>query len=309
MARKLRIQYPGALYHVVNRGNYRMALYDSAGAAKAFMAVVKEAVGMYGWKLYAYALMWNHFHLVIETPEPNLTEGMHWLQSTFGTRFNRYRSERGHLFQGRYHSGLIEDVRMLGHVVDYVHLNPVRAKVVPPDQADRYRWSSLGIFVRGERFKGLTAAEWLAQCGCEDTEEGWRRYRSHLVELANNLELQKELGWSKFSRGWALGSEAWKKSLAADHAHHALNPGLEKGMIRELRDAQWELALSGLLKKEGKTLEEAQAAAKGERWKIQLAERMRSSHGAAHAWLSEKLCLGTPGSARNLISRSRRGLL
>ena len=168
MARKLRFVFPGALYHVVNRGNYRRELYESVGAAKAFVGALEEAVKLYRWKLYAYALMSNHYHLVLETPEANLSEGMHWLQSTYGTRFNRFRNEQGHLFQGRYHAGLIEDFKVLGHVVDYVHLNPVRAKIVPAEQVDRYRWSSLGVFMRGPKMSGLSAGEWLSLVGFEE---------------------------------------------------------------------------------------------------------------------------------------------
>ena len=224
MARKLRIQYEGALYHVVNRGNYRRDVFESAGAAKAFLSALEEVVQSYGWKLHAYAVMRNHYHLVLETPQANLVEGMHWLQSAFSTRFNRYRSERGHLFQGRYHAGLIEDYLILGHVVDYVHLNPVRAGIVTAEQAACFRWSSLGAFVRGPRFPGLSAVDWLQQQNLEDSSGGWTRYLAHLQELAGNLEEQKRLGWKGFSYGWALGSEAWRQSLSVEHKRHALKP-------------------------------------------------------------------------------------
>lgn len=143
MARKLRIEYPGALHHVINRGNYRRDLFESVGAAEAFLRTLTEAAGKYGWRLHAYVLMRNHFHIAVETPEPTLGEGMHWLQSTMATRFNRLRGESGHLFQGRYKSLVIEDFASLARVVDYIHLNPVRAKVVLPEQVEGYRWSSL----------------------------------------------------------------------------------------------------------------------------------------------------------------------
>jgi len=99
MARKLRIQYPGALYHVINRGNYRRALFGSEGAASAFERALAEASSRHGWRVHAHVVMRNHFHLALETPEPNLVDGMHWLQSTYANRFNRFRREQGHLFQ------------------------------------------------------------------------------------------------------------------------------------------------------------------------------------------------------------------
>ncbi len=83
-----------------------------------------------GWRIHAYVLMRNHYHLAIETPEPNLVQGLHWLQTTWVSRFNRYRSESGHLFQSRYRALLIENSAVLGKVVDYIHLNAVRAKIV-----------------------------------------------------------------------------------------------------------------------------------------------------------------------------------
>ena len=100
MARKLRLQYEGAVYHVINRGNYRRDVFETADKAKAFEECLFEAAERMGWRLQEYALMRNHYHLAVETPQANLVEGMHWLQSTFATRFNRFRAERGHLFQG-----------------------------------------------------------------------------------------------------------------------------------------------------------------------------------------------------------------
>jgi REP element-mobilizing transposase RayT len=146
MARKLRVQFPGALYHVVNRGNYRRDVFESAGAAQAFVTALEEATPTFGWRVHAYVVMRNHYHFVVETPKPNLVSGMHWLQSTLATRFNRHRTERGHLFQGRYHAGLIEDFRVLEHVVDYVHLNPVmRAGMLVAEERSEERSGEAGV--------------------------------------------------------------------------------------------------------------------------------------------------------------------
>ena len=128
MPRKQRIEYPGAIYHVMSRGNYRKELFLRQNTGEAFERCLFEAVDRCGWKLHAHVVMSNHFHLVVETPEPNLVVGMKWLQSTFATRFNRLRKERGHVFQGRYKAILIGSDRPLLGLVDYVHLNPVRAK-------------------------------------------------------------------------------------------------------------------------------------------------------------------------------------
>ena len=114
MPRRRRLQYAGALYHVINRGNYRLPVFGSPGAARAFETPLSEASERHHWRIHAHVVMRNHFHLALETPWPNLIAGMHWLESTFATRFNRFRSERGHVFQGRYQSLLIEEARHPG---------------------------------------------------------------------------------------------------------------------------------------------------------------------------------------------------
>ena len=184
MARRLRLQYPGAIYHIINRGNYRRDLFAAAGTAKSFELALGETCTRYGWRVHAFAAMRNHFHLALTTPKPNLSEGMHWLQTTFAVRFNRLRSESGHLFQGRYQSPLIEDTAALVRVVDYIHLNPIRAGIAPAGQPAAFQWSSLARFVRGPRPPWLSPREWLAKLQLEDSPAGWARYMEQLLFLA-----------------------------------------------------------------------------------------------------------------------------
>ena len=123
------MEFEGALYHVISRGNYRKDLFDG-GAAGSFERTLFEACEKRGWLLHAYVIMSNHYHLALETPAGNLVEGMRWLQGTFGIRFNAFRGERGHVFQSRYKSLVIEEGRPLLGLVNYIHLNPVRAGIV-----------------------------------------------------------------------------------------------------------------------------------------------------------------------------------
>jgi len=102
MARKLRIEFAGACYHVINRGNYRRQLFTGKGAAEAFERCLAEAAERFGWQVHAYVVMSNHFHLAVKTPEPNLSEAMKWWQGTWAARINRFRGETGRPIQGRY---------------------------------------------------------------------------------------------------------------------------------------------------------------------------------------------------------------
>lgn len=112
VARKLRLEFAGACYHVINRGNYRRDLFAAAGAAQSFFRCLDQASTRFGWRVHAFVIMRNHFHLALETPEPNLSDGMKWLQGTWAQRFNRFRAESGRPFQGRFKAGHVEP----GHV-------------------------------------------------------------------------------------------------------------------------------------------------------------------------------------------------
>jgi putative transposase len=145
MARKLRIQYPGAIYHVMNRGDRREAIFADDEDRERLLQTLGEACQKTRWQVHAYCLTGNHFHLVIETPQPNLVVGMKWLLGTYTSRYNRRHKEFGHLFSGRY-KALIVDGSGNGYLktlCDCVHLNPARARVLRPEQPlSAFRWSS-----------------------------------------------------------------------------------------------------------------------------------------------------------------------
>lgn len=148
MPRKLRLKYPGACYHIINRGNYRRSVFELKGAAEAFERTLFEACEAYGWRLHAFMVMSNHYHLAVETAEANLSAGMQWLQGTWANRFNRYHGKTGRPFQGRFKGIHVEPGRSLAQVDHYIHLNPVRAGLVYADRVGAYRWSSLWWFGR-----------------------------------------------------------------------------------------------------------------------------------------------------------------
>jgi REP element-mobilizing transposase RayT len=146
MARKLRIEYPGAVYHVMSRGDHQEAIYRDDADRTLFLRCLAEACEKTGWQIHAYVLMGNHYHLLLETPQANLVAGMKWLQGTYTQRFNSRHKVSGHLFQGRYTALNVDEGerRHFQVVSTYIHLNPVRAGVVRAEgeTLKAYPWSS-----------------------------------------------------------------------------------------------------------------------------------------------------------------------
>jgi REP element-mobilizing transposase RayT len=304
MARKPRIEFSGAIYHVLNRGNYRRDLFETAGAARAFVACLGEACVRMGWRVYAYCLMRNHYHLALETPRGNLVSGVHWLQSTFGNRFNRYRGERGHAFQGRYQAILVEPGVHLARLVDYIHLNPVRAKIVALENLAQFRWSSYRQFVRGAdgRPTWLECAAWLRAHGeLADAPAGWTSYAEHLAWLMADEGRQKAAAFERMSRGWALGSEDYRKRVMKDFK--LIEPAEDWGgeELNELNQLHWQQQLELGAQVIGSSLAGAANEAKSAPWKIALAAWVKRDSSVTNRWLSERLHMGPPDAVSRYV--------
>ena len=237
MARRLRIQFPGARYHVINRGNLRHDLFATAGACRSFAGVTGEACGKFGWRMHAYIVMRNHFHFALETPEPNLVAGMHWLQATFAVRLLRFHGQHGHVFQGRYKSPVIQDDAHLTRVCDYIHLNPVRAGVVTAERLEQFASSSLSAWLAGSAPTWFRPAGALEAAGCANQSKPWLGYSAYLVAIARGDSKDDRMIRGAFSRDWAIGTAAWRKALAREYAHLALapEPAMDYVLDSELR--------------------------------------------------------------------------
>ncbi|MGV8149826.1 MAG: transposase, partial [Alkaliphilus sp.] len=126
MARPLRIEYEGALYHITTRGNERKKIYYAEADYEKFKSYLKDAQNKYGYLLHCYALMTNHYHLLIETPYANISKVMHYINGSYTSYLNKKRERSGHLFQGRYKAILVDQDSYLLELSRYIHLNPVR---------------------------------------------------------------------------------------------------------------------------------------------------------------------------------------
>ena len=237
MPRQVRIEFPGAFYHVMARGNHLDPIFISAKGEdqELFLKTLGEACEQTGFRVWAWVLMKNHYHLVLETPKANLVAGMGWLQNTYTRRFNVRHKLWGRLFGDRYKSILIEDNRCGGGssylttLMDYVHLNPARAGLIAPekDKADSlldYPWSSVA---RGYALSPKKRPEWLAVdagldlFGWKDTAKNRRSFVDRLddrmiAEAAESCGLAQIEGQtlnSSLRRGWYWGSEEFKDAM------------------------------------------------------------------------------------------------
>jgi REP element-mobilizing transposase RayT len=312
MARKVRLEYAGACYHVINRGNYRRDLFAGKGAAESFQACLGEAAERFGWRLHAFAIMRNHFHLAVETLEPNLSDGMKWLQGTWAARFNRFRREKGRPFQGRYKALHVEPGHALAQVAHYIHLNPVRARVVPSARLLDFRWSSLPLFVGKKRPVWLEAATVLAESGgLPDSAGGWRRYVDYLGVLAEEDAARREAQFGRLSRGWAIGSAEFKQQLKKEFPAPDASPrdrwefvGADREAQRAMRGVWWEEKLGAAAKALGIALDRLPAPFSAPE-KVQLAALLKATTSVSNGWLADRLAMGQPATVSQYIRRFR----
>ncbi len=311
MARKLRLEYPGACYHVINRGNYRRTLFSLPGAAAAFERVLFEACVRFHWILHAFIVMRNHFHLGLETPEPNLSLGMKWLQGTWSTRFNRFHGEVGRPFQGRYKAINIEPGHALAQVAHYIHLNPVRAKILPADCVAQFRWSSLWHFPRSDRPPFLEPATVLRESGgLADSKGGWQSYAAYLALLAEEDPKRRDERYGALNKGWCVGSPDFRAALGVRLAAESSQPdkisllGADQAGLRKDRESYWEKCLQGAAKELKLDLDKLPQP-KSATEKVRLASIVKSRTGVSNRWLAERLQMGQPATASQFIRRFR----
>lgn len=304
MARKPRLEYAGAVYHVMNRGNHQQVIFRKDGDRECFLGALGEVCERTGWKVHAYVLMGNHYHLLLETPEPNLTAGMQWLQGTYTKRFNAIHREWGHLFQGRYKAIPIESKG--GYflaVANYIHLNPMRMKgydfekVRPED----YAWSSYpGYVQKRKRAPWLCANRVLAALDLKDTPAG----RVHLAAYMRKRVLEVQYAdkpweadeqWNKIRRGWYFGGDDFKGRMLEEISGVLSEDGgtpFGGESIRQHNEAQAERLIAKGLEWLG--LKEADLAglAKNSPEKYALAWPLRRRTGVKVSWIKQRLQMG-----------------
>ncbi len=308
MARKLRLAYPGATYHVVNRSYNREKLFADDAIKTAFVECLWAACERCGWLMHAYVVMVDHFHAAIETPQGNLAVGMQWLQSAFANRIEHRRSARGPLFTGRFKAMPIEPGSALGKVGHYIHLNPVRAGLISVRHLSDYTHGSFRfLWHPDDRPAFLSFSAALQEAGgLPDNSTGWQAYGRYLEWQNEHGPAGANPAYRSLSKGWMIGSEAFRKSLLQQHQKASAARSWQAPDTREEREARWSTALAALL---GEVPDSQRGDhRKSAPWKVVIAAQLKATTDVSNAWLAEKLAMGSPIYVSKHIGLARRGI-
>ena len=302
MPRKLRLEYPGAIYHVMNRGDRREDIVWDEADRRRFAETLGEACGKTGWQVHAWCLMRNHFHLVVETPQPNLVAGMQWLLGTYTARFNRRHKVFGHLFSGRYKSLIVDGAGggYLKSVCDYVHLNPARARLLKPEEPlSAFAWSSYPLYLSppSRRPPWLRVGRLLGEWGVRrDDRQGRQEFQRGMEQRRR----EKPEDLKRLRRGWCLGDDGFREKLLALLGEEVGEHHYGKE-IRESVEARAERLVAEGLSQAGWRESDLELRPKGDGVKVGLARRLRQETTLGWRWIATRLRMGHWRSAANAV--------
>ncbi len=206
MARPLRIEFPGALYHVTARGDAREDIYRSDGDRRMFLGLLAEVCERFNWWGHAYCLMTNHYHLLMETPDANLSKGMRQLNGVYTQRFNDVHGRCGHVFQGRYKAIIVQKETYLQELARYIVLNPVRAGIV--SRPEDWPWSSDRATTGEAPCPDWLRRDWLLSAFGATEQAAVASYRRFVAEGIGQAG-----PWEQLRQQVFLGSEAFVENL------------------------------------------------------------------------------------------------
>jgi REP element-mobilizing transposase RayT len=290
---------------VVNRGDRREPIFRDDTDRNRFLETLGEACAKTDWQVHALCLMSNHFHLVVETPKANLVAGMKWFLGTYTARFNRRHRLFGHLFSGRY-KALVVDAASPGYfrrVCEYVHLNPVRAKLLATGQALRdYAWSSYAEYLKPptRRWPWLRVERLLGEMRLpKDSAAGRRECERQMEERRRQDDDGEE--WTAIRRGWFFGDEALKAELLAQ-ASERLGAQHYGAARQESGEAKAERLVREELARLGWTETDLAQRRKGDAGKVRIARRLRRETTMTLGWIARRLQMGVWTHVSNLLA-------
>lgn len=301
MARALRVEYPGARYHVMCRGNQSRDIFQGQEDADLFVRCLGEMCARNQAVVHAWCLMKNHYHLLLETPQGNLVDAMKWFQGTFTQRYNARHKLWGHLFQGRYKSKVIddEDASYFRVVSEYIHLNPADAGVVTPGHLSDYPWSSYPLYLKppSKRPEWLKVLPVLNACGIpNDSLKSRRAYESYMTlrhesVASDQLSAEEEAGWKHMERGWMHGSREFRDRMRDSLVEQGKRPE-ELEQKRDLSEAVATNVLNKCLSHFELDETDLINLAKSDPRKLLIAGLLRYHYPVRAQWVSEQLVMG-----------------
>ena len=315
MARPLRYEASGGVYHVMARGDGGKTVFKDDKDHFAWVDLLERACARFGWRVHAWVLMGNHFHLLVETPEPNLVTGMKWMLGVYSQGWNRRRERHGHVFQGRYKAVVVNGEERDGSyfkiVADYIHLNPVRSRGVggtTGKSLKSWRWSSFPAYAGGKKPDWLETDRVLRAFQLSEDRRGRKAYGGYLEARAREPESAvNDASLAELRRGWYLGQKGFaEKVLEAISA--ATRPKRKKGSLggeaakahdhaEAERIAKGGLAALGL----PDAAFELRGRGKWTREKAVIAAVIRKRTGVGNLWIAGRLEMGHEGSVTRAV--------
>lgn len=294
MARRPRLEFEGAVYHVFNRVNPGGDVFGGVAAARLFEDCLLQARAGFGWRLHAWCIVRVGYHIALETPRANLSAGMHWFQSTFAKRLRGDNDGTGPLFQGRYRALPVERGVPLANLANYIHLRPADTRVVEPGLLAVFRWSSLRRIIRRDCPEFMSPSGWIAHVRELDGEpDRLAAYVPLLVRMARDPERHVAIGMRGMTRGPVIGSREFRDAVPA---LTIAPPGV----------MHWSAMLDRLLGARGKTREDIEAAARSAPWKVEIALELRAGVEAPLEWIARELGMGAVNSVSHHLWLARR---
>ena len=242
MVRPLRIEYEGAFYHVLSRGNNQQAVFVSDFDRYAFLKTLGRMSDRFEVEIIAFVLMDNHYHLLLQTHRANLSKAMQWLGTTYTTIFNLYHSQKGHLFQGRYKSILVENEPYLIRLSCYIHRNPLRAGIV--QRLLEYPWSSYPAYAYNQQRPDWLNTELItSQFGAGSLAR--KAYREKVQQYAK----EKKSIWEDIKNGVIYGSQAFVDRITTDYLGRELEKEIpvRKKMVADIEKSEIFQAAAAIL--------------------------------------------------------------
>jgi putative transposase len=305
MARALRVEYEGARYHVMCRGNHQQVIFNSQDDVDLFLKTLGEMCVRNEVAIHAYCLMSNHYHMLVETPRGNLVDAMKWFQGTFTQRYNAMHNLWGHLFQGRYKAKVIDpdDSRYFCKVGEYIHLNPAGAGPVGQGMLADYPWSSYPFYLKppSKRPEWLSVLPLIQANDIPADSVAGRRAFSALMDVRQMAVADFDPGsmdaleWERMERGWIHGNKEFRDRMVkciAEGNSAAGRKVYDREQKRDLSEIAAAAVIERCLEYFELGAEDLEHMKRSDARKMLIAGLVRYHYPVSVGWVSDQLKMG-----------------